>query len=485
MSSNKLISNRAFDVHILEVKLIDRPASIITYYRVGHLNFYSQITYLSIPGWNEFKAKVNLKSENPLAHSKLITTIVLWDAMRFMALGGERLILPKDFPCDDFIAKKWQYCFYNQLSEWRYRNNFHYKNNLPELVYTSTVLDAHVEKKAPLSNIAPKILLTNGGGKDSLTGMLLLNNAHISYDLYESSLPCGGDQKEQDFLLEKLGSALTQNYSKTKKVIIKDNFFSTPDEVFENSGVSTKHYKSDFAVGHTANYAGYYPVILFHDYTDVWFNIEKSADRTMVLWNEESINHQWCKSTDYQYQSNNLFRHLFPNIHFNGFKSTIRGLSDISIYTLVSQHPHLLLLTHSCNNEKPWCNRCPKCLFCYLMMTAFIDEQYAQEVTGVSKSLFSNSTLLDIWDDLLDPERVSWECVPSSEESKIAVYMCIQQNLNYPILKKHAPSLQVFNSLLKKYAIVDYCAVPPQLHNSLRQMLTINRSSIQNRLTAN
>ena len=65
-------------------------------------------------------------------------------------------------------------------------------------------------------------------------------------------------------------------------------------------GVKSKFFKTDFAVGHTSNYPGYYPIILYHQYTHMAFNIEASAERTMATWNGEKINHQWCKSQEYQ-----------------------------------------------------------------------------------------------------------------------------------------------------------------------------------------
>ena len=316
----------------------------------------------------------------------LLGTLVAWECMRFMALGGEVLELCDGLRLDSHTQGIWSYCFLNQFGEWRYRNNFRYRSaKYPKVICSDGVEEPKVNsiyKNSSASNLPERWLLTNGGGKDTLVGMTLLTNAKLNFDIYEAYLPVGGKSETQKLLLEKLRIKATTPNNQLITVNVEDNFFEMSDEVFHRMGVAVKHFKADFAVGHTANYLGFFPLIIYHGYAGIWFNIEASSDRTMVLWNGEKINHQWCKSEEFQKIASDLFAHLTKMNWFKGFSSTLRGLNDTVIYAIASTQKRLLRETHSCNINKPWCRKCPKCCFSYLMMSATISESFALSVIG-------------------------------------------------------------------------------------------------------
>ena len=230
--------------------------------------------------------------------------------------------------------------------------------------------------------------------------------------------------------------------------------------------VKIKHFKTDFMVGNTANYVGYFPLILHHRYEKIWLNIERSADDTMTTWNGESINHQWCKSKEYFKLSVDLFNMVSDCDWFDGFHSTLHGLYDISIYKIVSQHPSLLKETHSCNYGKPWCCECVKCCFCYLMMSAYLGEEYAMSVVGSSTSLFEKAENTDHWKALFDENKVAWECVPSSAECLEASQMCLDKGISYDVLRQKS---DIDSGSCKKSIYWD--DVPEQLHEAVKYYL--------------
>lgn len=461
-----------FDVYVEGITLQDEPATLQIDLRIAGQPFFSRVTYHSIPSWTALWSRCDDSTLRP----RLLGALVAWECMCFMALGGERLILCPGLACTEQVRALWTDCFRKQLGEWRYLNHLTYSSiDYPQLIVQNESLVAMEQSSAPSRKTAPppRHLLTNGGGKDTLAGMLLLGETEVPYDLYEGFLPIGNSSIAlQKQLLQRLKDAAARHDSQSIGVSVEDNYFSCPMTIFEEMGVQTTHIKTDFAVGHTANYVGYFPLILYHGYTHVWFNIERSADHANLFWHDEPINHQWCKSVEYQAKSTALFRAITGADWFAGFSSTLRGMYDTTIYQLVTRHPALLSATHSCNYGKPWCNRCPKCCFCYLMMTAYLGEEYARSVVGTKDSLFTMPENQTHWADLFDPTKVAWECVPAHEECQLAAFFCYQQGLTYPILTQYGNlDMEKAGALWQHYSTVDWPLIPAELRSALANQL--------------
>ncbi|EGJ33927.1 MULTISPECIES: hypothetical protein [unclassified Moorena] len=299
-----LTSSSKFDVHVRGVTLHSQPATLHIDLEIAGRSFFSHITYQSIPSWDALWERYDQSIE-----PELLGALVAWECMRFLALGGEKVVLCEGLQCSATVRELWTDCFRKQLGEWRYLNQLRYPSpTYPKLVVQEPISQiecdgstAPPQAQYPRAEVSPpprkSSLLTNGGGKDTLAGMLLLREAGVPFDMYEGYVPIAKSSIAlQEALLQRLKEAAAPPESKTIKVKIEDNFFSCPDHVFEAMGVEAKYNKIDFIVGHTANYIGYFPVILYHQYTKVWFNIERSADNSMADWDGNPINHQWCKS---------------------------------------------------------------------------------------------------------------------------------------------------------------------------------------------
>ena len=458
-----MLSNSKFDVKVVSFNLDDHPARMTTVVEVAGQRFTSRITYSSISSWSALWSKYRLEQRAP----EILGTLVAWDCMRFLALGGETLTLCPGLAISTEVQKLWRHCFLRQFGEWRYRNAIEYRSKgLPKLIGALVDEARECSDAAVIADEKRRILLTNGGGKDSLVGMLLLNDAHLPYDIYEGVLPLGGSHKVQRDLLEELRAVASLGDTRLITVEISDDFFSAGAEVFDRMGVQARHFKSDFAVGHTANYVGYFPIILQHGYSGVWFNIEASADRTMAVWNGEDINHQWCKSAEYQEISTKLFRSLTGHRFKDGFSSTLRGMYESVIYTIAGSEPDMLAKAHSCNIDKPWCRKCPKCCFSYLMMSSVLGEAYAQKVMGLSVSLFEDVENRTNWRDLLDAQHVAWECVPSHLECLQAVDRCIRRGI-HPRIFSEFGSRSLEKGASGQFLQVSWEAIPAPLRRPL------------------
>lgn len=461
-----LTARPEFDVVVREFALQDAPASLHYSLAVGGLTFSSRTSYLSIPAWADVLAALPVR-ENGL---RLVSALIAWDAMRFLALGGERLVLPPGLPCDATVGTIWRRCFLKQFGEWRYRNNIRYRDGAPELTSAAPSSAEELSGGGGMPGTGSRALLTNGGGKDSLAGMLILDRSGIEHDVYEGYLPVGGDHELQRHLLDNVRTSTATHHTKVNRVYVHDDFYSRPAEEFTDAGVTVDHYHTDFAVGHTACYVGYMPIILHGGYDRVWFNIERSADDSHVVWDGEEISHQWCKSAEYQAISSMLFSELTGCDWFKGFDSTLRGLYDHAIYRIVASRPDLLRQTHSCNYGKPWCGRCPKCCFCYLMTTAFLGEDYARSLLGVRESLLSDPRNLPVWESLMDSSQVAWECVPSHKEIVTAVDQCLARGVDYPVLRRYAPDPATAARLRARFLDIDWERVPVPIAAAVRDL---------------
>ena len=461
------------DVIVRGFSLTDTPARLRYRVDVGDLTFSSTVSYESIPAWSDVFDVLPAR-ENGL---RLVSALIAWDAMRFLALGGERLVLPPGLPCDASVGSVWRHCFLRQFGEWRYRNGVRYRDGAPSLVSPahsppySPTHSIHGGSRTPRTGDR-RALLTNGGGKDTLAGMMILDRSGIEHDVYEAYLPVGGDHELQRRLLENLraGTAAGRR-TEVVRVHVHDDFYDRPADRFTRAGVTAEHYGTDFPVGHTASYVGFMPVVLHGGYERVWFNIERSADDPHVVWEGEKISHQWCKSSEYQAISSRLFRELTGLDWFGGFDSTLRGLYDHAIYRIVATRPDLLLTTHSCNYGKPWCGRCPKCCFCYLMTTAFLGEDYARRLLGVRESLLAEPRNLPVWEALMDSSGIAWECVPSHQEIVAAADQCLARGVDHPVLRRYAPGRATAARLRARFTGIDWSKVPAPIAAGVRDLV--------------
>lgn len=470
MSGAKASEN--LDVTVKRVELFNSPATLKSTIKVGReLCFESTIQYNSIPAWGDIWEKFPDKR----LPSRLIAAIVAWDCMRFLALGGTRLTLPGGLSCSKATQRIWRECFLKQFGEWRFRNHLYYSApDLPRLECTESdrpesddLFRSRMERASPQG----RWLLANGGGKDTLASLLLLRDCKIPFDVYEGYLPIGGSIDRQTELLASLRSLFVERGSAVISVTIRDDFYGRPIQEFRDSGVEIDFFKTDFAVGHTANYVGYFPIVLYHGYTQMFFNIERSSDDAMATWDGEKINHQWCKSREYQSLSLEVFSECVNAPWFQGFSSTLRGLYDVGIYNLIARDKDLLKKTHSCNYGKPWCNRCPKCCFCYLMMSAYFGEEFAREVVGAEQSLFQMKENEPHWRDLFEPTRVAWECVPSHEECCLAASICLARGIQPPMLKAYGQNKDAISAATKTFSRVYWEDIPKELWQSVSQRL--------------
>jgi hypothetical protein len=149
---------------------------------------------------------------------------------------------------------------------------------------------------------------------------------------------------------------------------------------------------------------------------------ESSANEENIIFNGLKVNHQYSKSIEFE----NDFRFYISEFITKDVEyfSFLRPLDELHIANLFSQVAKEHYFTfRSCNvgsKKNEWCGKCPKCLFTYIMLCNFIDDETLHKVFG--KDMFDDKGLESLFIGLTQSEEVKpFECVGTYDEVNWAV----------------------------------------------------------------
>lgn len=167
---------------------------------------------------------------------------------------------------------------------------------------------------------------------------------------------------------------------------------------------------------------------VLYDFDYIAVGNENSANQPSLIWHNHPINHQFSKSTkfeqDFQKYSS---QYLLRNVHYY---SLIRPFSELKVAQIFCTNPTFFPIFKSCNRgqqQDHWCENCPKCLFVFLMLAPFLEEQILTSQI-FSHNLLDDQNLLPTLRQLLglDPTK-PLECVGTVEESQLAFHLLWQK----------------------------------------------------------
>jgi len=168
---------------------------------------------------------------------------------------------------------------------------------------------------------------------------------------------------------------------------------------------------------------GVLPYILDRGYRYACLAHERSADAPQVIWDRtgEPINHQWGKS----FEAETLLNRYIQNTLVGDFDyfSILKPIHDVAIFGILRGSEAQIPFTHSCNMIKPWCRRCPKCLYVWLGYAAFLD-------TDTVRATFGPENLFDIPENILYfrqlaglEDQLPFECIGEAKEAALFLKM--------------------------------------------------------------
>lgn len=329
-----------------------------------------------------------------------------------------------------------------------------WENNLAHYPGPIILADRSTATPAPITmhEANPSLLLSCGGGKDSLVAMKLIERLDMPYAVMQYSHSVYGDHQQQHALIDALVACC--NTTRQHRFHLHDPFLEKHGILKEFPG----NIRTFCAPETPCGIFEALPVLLQHGYTALCLGHERGADTENFFWEEENrfVNHQWGKSLEAeQAMSHYIQSHLVTNLHVF---SILKPIHDFLIFRLLQPDRQYVSATHSCNIAKPWCKRCPKCVYIWLSMLAYV------QVDLFNENLFDEPAVQKIFFQLMGKEgHRPFECVGEVGEACLALYSCLKQERRGAILDTFEqdilPQINIMELLTK------YNAVHTEEHN--------------------
>lgn len=328
---------------------------------------------------------------------------------------------------DEWQIEWWKKLYWNGLGEFFYRNGI------------STTREDFMTIKAPAPAPLKRFprslsgtLVPVGGGKDSVVTLELLKKA---------------GERITPFVINARGAALgcieTAGISPQNAV--------TPRRTIDKSLLERN--AAGWLNGHTPFSAAVaFAALLFGSMMGVRYialSNESSANETYVEGAE--VNHQYSKSTEFERDFREYCTKTFGVFgDIPEYFSLLRPLSEWQIAREFVKYPQYFPVFQSCNlgsKTDSWCCNCAKCLYVYILLAAFLDDDALFGIFGCD--MLEKTELADCFDGLvLDGEDKPFECVGTKNEVRLSLQMALKRRLHNPpaLLKRFSEQFPNYKS---------------------------------------
>lgn len=155
---------------------------------------------------------------------------------------------------------------------------------------------------------------------------------------------------------------------------------------------------------------------------------ESSANESYV--DGAQINHQYSKSTAFERDFREYCEYTFDKFgDIPEYFSLLRPLSEWQIAREFVKYPQYFKVFQSCNlgsKTNVWCCNCAKCLYVYILLAAFLDDDTITKIFGCN--MLEKTELSDMLDGLiLDGEDKPFECVGTKNEVRLSLKMALER----------------------------------------------------------
>ncbi len=319
----------------------------------------------------------------------------------------------------------WNTVYEQGLGEFFYRNSIEFRGLIkfpqvkkgpaphPEFkpVITSKFIQETYEKK--------RILVPIGGGKDSMVTIELLKKSPHHITLLRLS---------ESPLIDELAHAAGLPVLTIRREL-SPNLFQLNKQGALNGHVPITAYLSILSV----------LIAIIYDFDAIAMSNERSANEGNVEYKGLTVNHQWSKSIEFERM---LRKYITETIGETiEYFSVLRPLSELSITKIFCNYPQYFHRFTSCNTNWKiheehedeqgglWCLKCPKCLFVFVCLAAFLPSEELTKIFG--HNLFNDASLVPLFKQLLGLADIKpFECVGTSNETKAACILALQKG-NY------------------------------------------------------
>ncbi len=423
-----------------------------------------------IPGLSSFTPGITIDIDNlPIANEfdsptgrKIIFYLGMTEVVSYLKCACCPILRVECGYLSDEEKEWWKKLYFNGLGE------FFYRNDIAADFDSFLTIEAEgeiVDLSTETINVVDRPIVPIGGGKDSAV------TAELVKKLYDDILFFTvNDQKART------DTVLASGFG--EKNIIKTFRKISPELLELNSkGFLNGHTPFSAIVAFLSLYCAY---ITGSSY--IVLSNESSANESNVK--GLTVNHQYSKSYEFE---RDFSQYVRDNISTDiKYFSILRPFNELQIAAEFSAFPKYLKVFRSCNvgsKRNVWCCNCPKCLFVYGILSAFVDNEELKDVFG--EDLLDKESMGPDFRGLVGLSTVKpFECVGTAEELQYALSLAVNkinaQRKDLPVLLKEfcryynpdeiltRPLLAQFN---KKHNIPDKFMVPVQeMYSDVRKI---------------
>lgn len=343
--------------------------------------------------------KVNWNGASQALINRVVFNLHLALGLGYYKAYCPKRIIIKSGPLSKGEAAFWDKLYTKGLGEFFYRNRIDFRG-LVKFPY-----HGNRAPKPIRARLAERSLLPWGGGKDSSLAAEMLKE--LGHDFTLISLRDSAVQKE------------TAKLSGRKRIIIGREIDPGLIELNKQGA-----YNGHVPISAIYSWIAILTAIL-KGYRRVIFANEASANYGNVRYLSTEINHQYSKSLEFENDLRSYLRNFVtPDIDYF---SLLRQFSDFKIAKLFSGYQKYFPVFSSCNRnfsltkrpERRWCGKCPKCLFTFSQLAAFLSRKELIKIFG--RSLFAEKKLLPVFQELWGEKKFKpFDCVGTPAEVKAA-----------------------------------------------------------------
>jgi hypothetical protein len=360
--------------------------------------------------------------------STILDNLLLLLGISYWKTTCGKIELPENVHMNKNQTEFWNTIYTKGLGEFYYKNkidfrglvNFPYneKNSKKDVISS---IERDPVQISPLQQVEgrngnSRSLLFFGGGKDSIVSAELLKKANKPFTLFMVN---SSDIQKQ-----------TAQVVGAEQLVVKRILDPKLLELNKQPGIHNGH----IPVSAVWAYIGLFAAELY-GYKYLITSNEQSANYGNVEYLGTEVNHQWSKSEEFEKM---FMKYLNNNITQNiTYFSLLRPIHEIKIAELFSKYEQYFPYFSSCNrnfvihesrfmnHDSRWCGECPKCLFVFIILSAFLPKEKLRNIFG--KNLYQDENLLPLLRELTGVENFKpFECVGTPEETLLALFLAHQ-----------------------------------------------------------
>ena len=340
----------------------------------------------------------------------------------------------KPYKMDEDQQWFWRKLYWLGLGEFFYKNNIHSDHyEFLNFVFDEGAADAKSILYPRIGNDT-RVIVPIGGGKDSVVTLEDLRR----------------QREVVPFIINPRGATLDcariAGFPNEEDIIILKREIAP--ELLELN-------KEGYLNGHTPFSAmlAFYSALLstVTGIRDVALSNESSANEPTIPGTQ--INHQYSKSLEFEHDFREYVSQYMNDCHH--YYSHLRQLTELQIAEKFAQHPQYFKVFKSCNagsKENKWCCHCPKCLFAYIILSPFIEDETMIGIFG--EDLLNNPELTNYFDELTGMSKTKpFECVGTIREVNEAMRQLCQTHPEKYLVKHYInKSLEMLeDNMLEEY----------------------------------